>query len=345
MLEKPAIPDQRILDCLRDAYGLRAEQLTFLHIGADAGTAVYRAVAGAGSPCAYFVKLRKPLPGSNGFADISALLPRYLKDQGIQSVIAPLETRSGPLWASLEPYTVILYPYIDGEDGYTAAPSEAQWLEFGAVLRRIHAARLPAELAARIPREEYSSQWRYMARDFQARAAAQIFSDPTAAAMAGFMNAHRAVIDRVVARAVSLAAQLRAQPLEFVLCHADIHPGNLHLSPGGAFHLVDWDAPVYAPRERDLALVGGCARWSDPRDAALFYQGYGPVPINPMAVAYYRYERVIQDIAAYGQQLLESDAGGPDREQGYQYFTSSFLPGHEIALAFAADRALEVTRG
>jgi spectinomycin phosphotransferase len=59
--------------------------------------------------------------------------------------------------------------------------------------------------------------------------------------------------------------------------------------------------------------------------------------MDQAALAYYRYERVIQDIAAFGEQILLTEAGGEDREQGYQYFTSNFLPGHEIDLALQAD--------
>jgi spectinomycin phosphotransferase len=35
-----------------------------------------------------------------------------------------------------------------------------------------------------------------------------------------------------------------------------------------------------------------------------FYQGYGEVEVNQPALAYYRYERIIQDIAEFKQLLL-----------------------------------------
>jgi spectinomycin phosphotransferase len=58
-----------------------------------------------------------------------------------------------------------------------------------------------------------------------------------------------------------------------------------------------------------------------------------------MALAYYRFERVIQDMAAYCEQLLLTVEGGEDREQGYLYFTSNFLPNHEIEIALKTDLA------
>ena len=69
MLEKPDLPDRIILAGLQEAYGLQAYQLTFLPLGADVNTAVYRAVARDGA--AYFLKLRKV-----GFDPISVTVPQ-----------------------------------------------------------------------------------------------------------------------------------------------------------------------------------------------------------------------------------------------------------------------------
>ncbi len=51
----------------------------------------------------------------------------------------------------------------------------------------------------------------------------------------------------------------------------------------------------------------------------LFYQGYGQTQINQTALAYYRYERIIEDIAIYSEELLFTGAGGEDRKQNLQY--------------------------
>lgn len=78
-----------------------------------------------------------------------------------------------------------------------------------------------------------------------------------------------------------------------------------------------------------------------PREEALFYRGYGlekePVDVNRTALAFYRYERILEDIAAFCQELLLTTAGGEDREQSYHYFTGQFLPGSEVDVAFMTD--------
>src|SRR5688500_11677760 len=103
MLEKPNIPDELIISRLQDEYGLHAAELTFLPLGADMGTAVYR-VTDDGT--AYFLKLRK------GFDEITVTVPLFLKSQGIQEIIAPFETKSKQGWADFGDYKMLLYPFI-----------------------------------------------------------------------------------------------------------------------------------------------------------------------------------------------------------------------------------------
>ena len=84
-------------------------------------------------------------------------------------------------------------------------------------------------------------------------------------------------------------------------------------------------------------LMGG---WRSPgEEESLFYEGYGNgTAVNQAALAYYRYERIVQDIAIYCEELLLSDAGGTDRAQSLYYLQSNFLPGHTIEIAYQSDK-------
>lgn len=344
MLEKPDIPDERITAALRASYGIQASALSFLPLGADVNTAVYRASTARGAD--YFVKLRK-----GRFDDLSVRVPAFLGEQGIAEIIQPLETMNGALWARMnaarmDAYALILYPYIEGKNGYEQAMDEDQWRAFGRALKAVHATRLPADLSRRIAREDYGSGGRVQVRQFMAQVEhgapveqAAPFADPVAERLAAFMRAHRDVIGRMVERGEALGRGLRRRALDFVLCHADVHPGNILLAADGRIFLVDWDNPIYAPRERDLILIGGGSDslWRSEREAALFYSGYGEAALDPSALAYYRYERIIQDIAEFCKALLLTDEGGDDREQSYGYFTGQFQPGAEVETALRGD--------
>jgi len=110
MLEKPLIQEASIIACLQTEYEPLIIQIDFLPVGADLNTSIYRAVAN--DHTAYFVKLRH-----GAFDETSVMLPKYLSDQGIRQMIAPLSDRAGHPWVDLDPFKLILYPYVEGHDG------------------------------------------------------------------------------------------------------------------------------------------------------------------------------------------------------------------------------------
>lgn len=370
MLEPPPIPPALLLDRLRTEYNLSPTRVTFLPIGADVNTAVYRVDVPSCAPC--FLKLRK-----GPFDPISVEVPRLLAERGAASfraasfradalraaIIAPLETRAGGLWGSLDPYKMILYPFVEGQDGYQVTLTERQWIEYGALLRGLHEMQAPAALAARIPRETFSPVNRQRTRmylDWVETTSSAAYADEAATHLAALMRQRRDtmlhMLDRCDRLGEVLQARAEASTLEYVLCHADVHPGNLHITPQGRLYLVDWDNVLFAPKERDLMSIGAGMRGDTPQGEALFYQGYlnPPAPIraerlpfgggytqtalDPIALAYYRYERIIADFAAFGDQLLGSSEGDEDRQQAYEYFASNFRPGGVIEVAFRTDR-------
>jgi spectinomycin phosphotransferase len=333
MLEKPDIQDEKITACLQQQYGLLATRFAFLPLGADQNTAVYRAATR--DETSYFVKLRR-----GTFNEISVTLPKLFSERGIAAIIPPLNTRDGRLWTDLEAFKVILYPFVEGRNGYEVNLTDRHWIELGAAIKRIHTMVLPPAFAERIPRESYTPKWRETIKRLMQGIEQAVYNDPMAIEVAVLLKAERDVILDLVARAERHARVLQARPPEFVLCHSDIHAGNVLVDTNGALYIVDWDDPILAPKERDLMYAGGGlmgGRRSPQEEETLFYQGYGPTPVDASALAYYRYERIIQDIAIYCEQLLLSAAGGDDRDQSLQYLRSNFMPNNTIEIAYKSD--------
>lgn len=336
MLEPPTLSTEKISAALRGVYGLQVSQLVFLPLGADPNTAVYRVVTAQGTP--YFLKLRQ-----GAFEALAVTLPQWLSAQGLKQIIAPLTTTTGQLWANLEAYTVLLYPFVAGQNGYKVQLTAQQWAEFGAALKQLHTAQPPPALRERLPREAFSPQWRVSVKNFLQWRETECAGDAVAIELVSFLQANCAEILALVARTEQLAATLQTQALEFVVCHTDAHAGNVLVADTGAFYIVDWDNPILAPKERDLMFIGGgqgFVGYTAQEETARFYQGYGPAAINSVAVAYYRYERIIQDIAAFCEALLLTQAGGADRAQALHYLKSNFLPGGPLTFAYQADKTL-----
>lgn len=327
MLEKPDVPDELIISPLQKEFGLQVAGLTFLPLGADMGTAVYRVITDDGT--VYFLKLRK------GFEKLSVIIPLFLKSQGIQEIISPIETKLNQGWADFGEYKMILYPFIKGKDGFDRELTDAHRRALGAALKKIHSAKIPHELKKLIPQEIFLPQGRESVKSLQALVESKTFEDPTAAKLAEFMKSKRDEITRLVRRTEELARKVQSKPLDMVLCHTDIHGGNILISDSSDLYIVDWDAPLLAPKERDLMFIGGEIDeiWKTKREEAMFYEGYGKTEIDLSALAYYRYERVVQDLAVFGDQLLLTDEGGSDRERSMGWFTSNFEPGQTIEIA------------
>ena len=309
-------------------------QVVFLPFGADLNTAVYRVVADDETP--YFLKLRSGI-----FDETSVALPKFLSDQGIVQIIASLPTRTGQLWASLDAFKLILYPFVEGHNGFEVDLSDRHWSDFGTALKSIHTAVVPPALIRRIRQETYSPQWRGIVKTFLEGVGNGAVDDPVAVELAAFLKIKRDEILDLVGRAERLAQALQARSPEFILCHSDIHAGNILIDSNDAFYIVDWDDPILAPKERDLMFIGGgqMGAWRTPQEEeTLFYQGYGQTEVDPRALAYYRYERIIQDIAVYCEQLFLTDEGGEDREQSLQYLKSNFLPNGVLEIAYNSDQ-------
>lgn len=333
MLQKPDLQDDKIIATLQKTYGIQGITIAFLPLGADLRTAVYRVDSTDGTP--YFVKLRK-----GDFNDIAVTLPHFLHQQGVEQIIAPLATNNGTLYTRLEEFKVMVYPFIEGGNGYEEALTEEQWMELGRAFKKIHTIPIPPEMKTRVPCETYTAKWRDIVKTYLAREDTDAYTDPLALKLFAFLAERREEILALVEQAAQLAQDLESHPRELVLCHADIHAGNVLAEQNGNFYIVDWDDPILAPRERDLMFFGAglWGRWHTPQEEkTLFFRGYKDTEIDHTVLAYYRFERIVQDIAVDCSHILQIDADSEDRAQSLYYLTGNFNPNSTVALAYEAD--------
>jgi len=330
MLTKPNINDQEITKCLQNAYGLKIRKITFLPLGADFNTAVFRLTTTSGKY--YFLKLR-----SGQFLEASVSVPYYLASLGIKQVISPIANNAKQLWTELGAYKATVYPYVDGLNGVEAKLSRQQWVEFGNTIKNFHSSDIPTTITKGVPRENFSLKWRKTLKAFLMRIESEVFEDPVAAKMALFLKSKTSEILTLVENTEKLASSLQQKSLDYILCHADIHGWNLIIDKKEALYIVDWDTLIFAPKERDLMFVGS-GIWDSgltvAEEESLFYQGYGQEKINQDALAYYRFERIIQDISDYCEYIFLSDQGGDDRMKCLEHLYPVFQTNGALERAY-----------
>ncbi|SCX46029.1 aminoglycoside phosphotransferase family protein [Variovorax sp. EL159] len=329
MLTPPDLSQDAIAQCLADEYGLHAIHAEFLPLGADVNSSAFRVHANNGST--YFLKLRQ-----GDFTPTAVFIPLFLHhEQSIDAVMTALPTTGGQPSAQSLGFDWMLYPFFKGDNGFKRPLSNAQWIALGAALSAVHRADLPDALRAGVPQESYSHHWREGVRRYQRRFINGLAGDDIVRRFLAFWEAHDEEIDTIVYRSEQLASILLEKQLPLVLCHSDIHAGNVLVGDDDRLCIVDWDTLVLAPKERDLMFIGGGVGnvWNQPQEEALFYQGYGPVDIDPVALAYYRYERITRDLLEICDQIFDTSASLEDREEGLRQMENQFLPDDVVAIA------------
>lgn len=336
MSEKSSISENDLRVCLREEYDLRAVTLDVLPLGLDTMAVVYRVVCEDGA--CYFLKVK-----SGAFYEPSCLVPGYLREQGIEAVVAPLPTKRNALWTRVGKWTLILYPFIDGDAGFHMDMSDGNWREVGSIFSQIHGVQLPPH-GFSLLREETFDPTEY-GRWVRVLETQHIFVEggsEVERALRSSWRVHQSTIHVVMSSMEKLAVVLQGRAGPKVICHADLHPGNMLRDQADHIFVVDWDDVMLAPKERDFIFVrDGRVDGSAAQEIPPFFQGYGGAEVDWVALTYYRCERVIQDVIECAKSvLLREDLGEEARAVEVALFDDVLAEGGEMDAARAASRHL-----
>src|SRR6266849_54821 len=325
MRKPPSIAEEQLRACFQNQYDLIPVTLEFLPRGKDYHAGVYRVVSEQGT--AYLLKVT-----SRPLYEPRCLVPRYLNDQGITSVVAPVPTRSGALWTLLEEWTVIVYPFIDGETSWTGMTNE-QWKEVGTIFQQIHQVRLSPEGFESLRKETFDpTEYARWVRAFETQHLhSRHGGSVSERALRADWRAHQSTIHTGVTSLEKLAEVLQSRTFPYVICHADLHAANLLRDHAGHVCVIDWDEVMLAPKERDFIFV------REPQ-ADAFWEGYGQREIDWIALTYYLWERVVQDVIECVKDVFFNDDLGEETRADVVRLFDEILMGHSstINAAYAA---------
>ncbi|HAZ7574614.1 aminoglycoside O-phosphotransferase APH(9)-Ia [Legionella sp. PATHC032] len=325
------IPDQQLIELLKVYYGIDIHSVQLMAGGADMNAFGYKADSESNS---YFVKLKY---GHHDEINLSII--RLLHDSGIKEIIFPIYTRDAKLFQQIDHFKIIVYPFIDAPNGFTQNLTEKQWKQLGKVLRQIHETSLPSAIQKRLRKETYSPKWREMVRSFYSKIGFDDSYDQITTDFKSFFNQNIDSIHRLVDSSEELSKKIQPDLDKYVLCHSDIHAGNMLVVNEESIYIIDWDEPMLAPKERDLMFIGGGIGnvWNKPHEIDYFYEGYGKTNVDKIILSYYRHERIVEDIAVYGQDLLSRDQNEESRLESFKHFKSMFDPNDVVEIAFSSD--------
>ncbi|HHL0277035.1 TPA: aminoglycoside O-phosphotransferase APH(9)-Ia [Legionella pneumophila] len=325
------IPDQQLIKLLKVYYGIDIHAVQLIVGGADMNAFGYKADSESNS---YFVKLKY---GHHDEINLSII--RLLYDSGIKEIIFPIYTRDTKLFQQIDHFKIIVYPFIDAPNGFTQNLTEKQWQQLGKVLRQIHETSVPTAIQQRLRKETYSPKWREMVRSFYNKIGFDDSDDQITADFKSFFNQKIDSIHRLVDSSEELSQKIQPDLDKYVLCHSDVHAGNVLVVNEESIYIIDWDEPMLAPKERDLMFIGGGIGnvWNKHHEIDYFYEGYGKTNVDKIILSYYRHERIVEDIAVNGQDLLSRDQNDESRLESFKHFKSMFDPNNVVEIALSSD--------
>ncbi len=221
MREQPRIPEENLRVCLQDQYDLIPVTLDFLPLGLD--NKCWGVSCGERAWTLPICSKSRPDLSTNH----SCLVPCYLSDQGIASVVAPLPTKRHILWTRVGAWTVIVYPFLEGDTSWEGMTDE-QWKEVGTIFKRIHQVIPPPEGFESLRKETFDpteyARWVHAFETQQARSEGGSISEH---ALRSSWMAHQPTIHTGggLSGKAGRCPPRRSGP--YVICHADLHPGNL----------------------------------------------------------------------------------------------------------------------
>ncbi|CDZ75783.1 serine/threonine protein kinase [Legionella massiliensis] len=328
---KSSIEDQHIIELLQTHYGVEVHTVQLMSEGADTEALAYKADSQTNS---YFVKLKYGY-----YNEINLSLVHHLYHSGIKEIILPIPTVENKFMQQLEHSKIIVYPFIHALNGFTKELTKEQWLNLGRTVKKIHEASVPDLIQQQLRKEMYSAQWRDLVRSLYSRMEPDISDNKITADFKLYFKEKIDQIHQLVDSAEELSKKIHFDPQLNVLCHTDIHAGNILVDDNDSIHIIDWDEPMLAPKERDLMFIGGGVGnvWNRSHEVSWFYEGYGNLSINKTILSYYRHERIVEDVAIYGQDILAEKQTEQSRLEMLHHFKGMFAVNGVVEIAFASE--------
>ena len=336
MRECPSIPTSDIASAVASEFRMAVTDVRFLRVGFDVRTAAYEVRSKSDS---WFLKIRTDAPRGSLARDLFsrdffALVPHLLWSRGCAGVIPPHPTFDNQLSFPIGPHRATLSPFVEGCNAYDREIPEGGWETLADTLTRLHS--LDPELLhdLAIPVERFGPEVRDAVRAEMNSLDGQVPRDVTAEQTLGLLLDDRSRINELAGLCDHIARNYpEPSRMRRVLCHSDVHAGNLHIGSDGRLYVVDWDELIVAPPERDLMYIGGgllSTGLTPSEECSLFYRSYTEHEPSPDLLVYYRVQRVLADIVEFCRLIFGNVSADEDRAASLTYLRSTLSSGGTI---------------
>ena len=218
---------------------------------------------------------------------------------GIVNIAHPIPTSHGQMRIQVRDFQIALFDWISGKTAQDHKLTDRQLERLGELLAKIHQSKTvigeyPVRENFAIPFRDrflaiFDTLSKIVGKSTKYRTRVKLFLEP-----------HRQKFMRELETLEKLQRKVEARRLEFVNCHGEPSPGNVLSSDNDEVHLLDWDDPIFAPKEKDLLFFKG--------NEEPVMKGYSAFSkdtiIDRDALEFYGHMWNLGEIADYGGKLL-----------------------------------------
>lgn len=313
MDDQHKIDIEDLILAVRKGYEIELENLEFLLRGW--GGDCYLAQTAAGER--YFLKLNDESTSNETAASSRPFylpLMHQLHSKGMLPHIPhPIPTCTGAFSLKINPQELVITNFIDGDlVGFGKLP-EPILIRLAGLVGILHRS-LP-QLEFEYP---YIEQFEFPFETdlVNSRSALEAISSQDSAGKQLLRQTLLPHWDEVLAyleRLKQLQRKVRLRNKPMVICHTDLHGGNLMTDKQGTLYILDWETAVIAPLEHDMIFFAGEENFWE-----VFWPNYAnqypEADLNSEVLAFYYYRRGLEDVMGFILRILQGE-GSPERDQ------------------------------
>jgi spectinomycin phosphotransferase len=300
---EPTIDKTRLVETVRREYGPEVERLTFVPVGWVAYCYIADCVGGE----RYFLKLNNDsgeIPYAASNRDFYLPLSYQLCTKGILPHVAcPVRTRTGQFTAPFEEHVLILFDFIEGETVGFGDLSDDILVKLARLVGILH--KSISQIKVEHPFYErfdiaFEDDW---VNTFDVLEGITSSDRWGKRELRDLLLPRRDEILAHLRRLKELQTLARATGKEMVVCHTDLHGGNLMTDARGNLYILDWENAMIAPPEHDLFFWAGYDYFWD-SFLPIYEREFGPARLDSDVFGFYYYRRNLEDLIDFALRIL-----------------------------------------
>ncbi len=307
MITEPTLNKQELQQSIEEGYGIKINEMKFIPQGECSWS--YQVTTEQDKK--YFLKIYVTEIDEQVFQVLYDLFEKC----GITNISHPNKNQQGKIKSQFESYTYALFNFIDGQDSKQMTFSDQQYFELGVLIGKIHSS---VDKIEPFPKKEtFSVHGDDFKRVMDSLDTQSEENDRFIFEMKDLIRKNKERIVQEYDEFNELQNDMLQKKIESLNCHGDPTPANLLVDVEGEIYLIDWDDPIYAPKEKDLVFL----HHRSPKVMEGYKTIFPDAQLDQRILDYYIHQWNVGEIGGYGTLILDSQ---DQEEKQRQYHLDGF---------------------